>query len=641
MNARRTATCVIGFLAAAAAVTSTGAGEGHWTSSGPFGGEVRRIVIDPADSGTLYLATPQGVFRGNGLGRAWTEASGGLADRRVRDLAVDAAGALFVATPAGVFRSDDGGASWQPRNTGLPATQEVHRVAADPSTPGVIYAGLLGDAPVFKTRDGGESWSPASTGLGPVPPFVRGVDLLVVHPARPDNVWVSYFGRLHRSDDGGAHWRQATTEPVVSGSAILAFAPTDPDRIYAGGHFSAAFTSADGGATWSQIADRFDDIRSLLVEADRPGIVLGGTGDGRLLRMFAAGGRPPELVNGHAFRSAPVLALAPRPAGPPGGIVAGTSAGVFTSADHGRRWRESNQGLRALEIRRVVVDPADSEVVYAGSWGGGVFKSTDRGRTWQPASRRIDRPFIDDLALEPGEGTLYAAAQRLFRSRDGGATWKRVRVRSFARASSERHERIWIDEAHGVVYVGGGRTADVYRNPDQGRTWESLQQRPHFRSKQLNALTGDPDGVLYVGLTKGVLRSSDQGRSWDWRSRFVGPRAVVDLDVDPASPETLYAVLRSAGFRKTTDAGETWTVPRRDLKRNRLRALTVDPARPGTVYAATLASGVLVSRDGGATLSAVGDLAAGALDVTVDPADPSRLYAATDRGVYEIDIDTP
>ena len=80
--------------------TSVSAGTIHWTSTGPEGGTIHALAVDPAIPTTIYAVT----FGG------------------------------------GTFKSTDGGGAWSAVNTGLTA-MPVHALAIDPVTPTTLYAG--------------------------------------------------------------------------------------------------------------------------------------------------------------------------------------------------------------------------------------------------------------------------------------------------------------------------------------------------------------------------------------------------------------------------------------------------------------------------------------------------------------------
>ena len=120
------------------------AGQGVWTSGGPYG-SVKALAIDPSTPTTLYAATEYG----------------------------------------GVFKSTDSGGTWAAANTGLAAVYafgSVNALAIDPKTPSTLYAGTegLGDDGVYKSTDSGGTWAAANAGL-----TYKRVRALAINPSTP------------------------------------------------------------------------------------------------------------------------------------------------------------------------------------------------------------------------------------------------------------------------------------------------------------------------------------------------------------------------------------------------------------------------------------------------------------------------
>lgn len=77
----------------------------------------------------------------------------------------------------------------------------------------------------------------------------------------------------------------------------------------------------------------------------------------------------------------------------------------------------------------IAVDPNQSNIVYAGSWGGGVFKSVNGGKTWSFAGEGLGVLYIDSLAVDPEVSTtVYAGTHGggVYKSTNGGVSWYSV-----------------------------------------------------------------------------------------------------------------------------------------------------------------------------------------------------------------------
>ena len=129
----------------------TGAGIGARPGSGPNGGYVLSLAIDPQTPMTVYAGTDQGVFKSADGGQNWSPASSGLNSVVVQALAIDPAQPLTVyagtantAGTGGIYRSLDGGGIWKPANqglSGLPRVYCIQALATPNGGPSTIYAG--------------------------------------------------------------------------------------------------------------------------------------------------------------------------------------------------------------------------------------------------------------------------------------------------------------------------------------------------------------------------------------------------------------------------------------------------------------------------------------------------------------------
>jgi photosystem II stability/assembly factor-like uncharacterized protein len=106
-------------------------------------------------------------------------------------------------------------------------------------------------------------------------------------------------------------------------------------------------------------------------------------------------------------------------------VYAGTTKGLFRTANKGTTWERIGQSLPDAFVSSIVIHPTQSSVIYIGG-PGGVWKSADNGATWQAMNQGLATLNIRALALSPQNArTLYAGTNGsgLYRSTDEGATW--------------------------------------------------------------------------------------------------------------------------------------------------------------------------------------------------------------------------
>lgn len=157
---------------------------------------------------------------------------------------------VIAATFDGVFLSTDKGQTWKLvyRGTG-PAQSAILCLAFDPSAPATVYGGSLSG--MIVSRDGGAAWERLGGIIAD-----KAVSSLAVHPFDSKVLLAGTEGDgLFRSADAGASWSQVFTHATAEGNSVraVAFAPSQPDRIYLGTG-AGVFTSADAGKSWEKPA---------------------------------------------------------------------------------------------------------------------------------------------------------------------------------------------------------------------------------------------------------------------------------------------------------------------------------------------------------------------------------------------------
>ncbi len=235
----------------------------------------------------------------------------------------------------------------------------------------------------------------------------------------------------------------------------------------------------------------------------------------------------------------------------------------------------------------------------------GLLSPPAMAQTWTP----IGPPGgnVRALAADPRDPQLVylgTADGMLYRSEDGGASWRATRPGFPLRRVSL--DQVTVD-ARGTVLVGywevQGGGGGVARSADGGRTFTVLEG---IRGESVRALAVAPANpqVLAAGTRTGVFFSRHGGQDWT-RITPAGDanlRNVESLAFDPLDPRVLYAGTRHLGW-KTLDAGATWApVHGGMIDDSDVMTMTVDHWDPQIIYA-TACSGVYRSHDGGAAWS--------------------------------------
>ncbi|MBI4538048.1 MAG: hypothetical protein HY704_00890 [Gemmatimonadetes bacterium] len=258
--------------------------------------------------------------------------------------------------------------------------------------------------------------------------------------------------------------------------------------------------------------------------------------------------------------------------------------GLFRSLDAGRTWE--HRGLEETRhIARIVIHPADPEIVYVAAvghlWGPnperGVFRTRDGGSTWQNVLSIDENTGVIDLAMDPDDPrTLFAAAYErrrtsfgfngggpgsgIYRTLDGGVTWMRLTKGlpqgPLGRIGLDVHRRDG-DLVYAIVEAEAGKSQGVYRSTDRGETWEHLSDenpRPMYYS-QIRIDPNDPKRIYMLGASFYV--SDDGGRTFRerrWRGVHGDHHA---LWIDPN--DSNHVIMGSdGGVYASFDRTESW-----------------------------------------------------------------------------------
>lgn len=314
--------------------------------------------------------------------------------------------------------------------------------------------------------------------------------------------------------------------------------------------------------------------------------------------------------------------------GDPNVIYAGAaSGGIFKSIDGGVNWQPIFDKQPVSSIGSIAVAPSDHNVVWAGtgeafirsnvSQGDGIYKSTDRGKTWKnmglKESGRIGRIVIDprnpDIVFAAALGHCYGPQQErgVFRTADGGKTWKKV---------------LFVDENTGC--------SDIAMDPNNPRIlfagmWPML-------IRTWGKWSGGPGGGLYM--------SRDGGLTWKQLKGSGLPKTEIGkvaVAVAPSNSDRIYAMIeaKDEGLWRSDDGGNSWKHINHDhVLLNRPLYYTrcvVAPDDYNEIYFP--ATRFTMSLDGGETIKRFNPSGGDHHDMWIDPENPDRMIVGNDQVV--------
>ena len=349
----------------------------------------------------------------------------------------------------------------------------------------------------------------------------------------------------------GLTWR--LIGPFRGGRAVaVTGAIGEANTYYFGNTGGGVWKTTDGGLTWRSVSEKVKDmspsIGAIAVAPSDPNVIYVGTGEACIR----------------------------------GNIIAGN--GVYKSTDGGKTWNFSGLG-DTLSIGRLIVHPKNADIAFVAALGHpfgpnaerGIFRTTDGGKTWNKVLYKDENSGGIDLAFDPANPNIIFAAlwqarrspwgmdsggpgSGLYRSTDGGSTWKQLTGHGLPDGTLGR---IGIAVAYGnsnrIWALIEADKGGLYRTDNDGESWTLVNGDRQYRQRAFyyTHIFADPrsqDGV-YV-LNTGMYRSNDGGRTF--RPIRVPHGDNHGMWIDPTNPDRMIES-NDGGANVSTNGGASWT----------------------------------------------------------------------------------
>jgi photosystem II stability/assembly factor-like uncharacterized protein len=375
--------------------------------------------------------------------------------------------------------------------------------------------------------------------------------------------------------------------PEGNRATAVAGIPGKPNVWYVGAASGGIFKSTDGGIHWDAIFDSepVASIGSLAVAASDENVVWAGTGE--------------SFVRSHIS----------------------VGQGIYKSTDAGKTWK-----LMGLEktgrIARVEIDPRNPDVVLACALGHaygpqperGVFRTADGGKTWDKVLSVDEKTGCSDLGMDPNNPRIVFAGMwqieihtwgrtsggpgsGLFKSTDGGVSWKRLEGnglphspvgRIAVRVAKKDSKRVYaeIETGDGVPHPeveASGQLGQLWRSDDGGENWQmvnsdrQLRGRTHYYTRTEIAPDNE-DEVFFFSAS--FSRTLDGGHTLTKMPANPGGDNH-EMWIDPTNGDRM-AVVNDGGVNISVNRGHTWDHV--NLPIAQMYHVTVDDQIPYFVY---------------------------------------------------------
>ena len=605
-------------------------------SDGFFGtGSVGGIGVAESDPSIIYVGMGESPIRGNvshgdgmykstDAGRTWRHI--GLEDTRqiarVRvhpknpDLVyVAALGHTFGPNDQrGVFRSKDGGKTWDKvlfRNNKAGAIDLI----LDPSNPNTIYAGfwevfrtpysLESGGPgsgLFKSTDGGDTWTELTRNPG-LPRGIVGKVGITVSPVNPERVWAiveAEDGGVFRSDNGGRTWTKVNEQRDLRQRAWyytrIYADPQNVDTMYVLN--TGFYKSTDGGRTYTTINPPHGDNHDLWIAPnDNQRMIESNDGGANVTTNGGRRWTEQDQPTAQFYRVAldqdfPYNVYGAQQDNSTVRIASRTTEGGIDTS----HWYDVGGG----ESGWIAPHPKDSQIVFAGSYGGLITRYDHRtGQTrnvtawpdnpmgWGAEGMKYRFQWNFPIVFSPhDQNTLYTGGNVVFKSTNEGQSWEIISP------DLTRNDKSKLGSSGGPI-TKDNTSVEYYC------TIFTLMESPVQK------------GVIWTGSDDGLVQvTRDGGKKWE----NVTPPAsqmpewiqINSIEASPHDAATAYfagTMYKSDDLRpylyKTNDYGKTWKKIINGIPDNAFtRVIREDPNKRGLLYAGT-ETGLYVSFNDG------------------------------------------
>jgi photosystem II stability/assembly factor-like uncharacterized protein len=328
--------------------------------------------------------------------------------------------------------------------------------------------------------------------------------------------------------------------------------PGDKNVYFAGAASGGVWKSTDGGVVWKPVFDKqkSQSIGALAISPSDHNIVWAGTGESWIRSGISIGD------------------------------------GVYKSTDGGETW--THMGLELTgRVSRIIIHPTNPDIVYVGAVGHGygpqkergVYRTKDGGKTWEQTLFVNENTGVSEITMDPTNPNIlfagtwefviytwgkYSGGQGsgVFKSTDGGATWKRLTPAQGLPESPLGKIAVAIapsnpQRVYALIETGWNGKGSLWRSDDGGEQWKVvnyqhiLAERPHYYTRMLvSPKNADevyfPNNTMVVSMDGGLTARNIQAGGDNH-----------DMWADPTDADRMM-IGNDAAVMITTNHGRQW-----------------------------------------------------------------------------------
>ena len=248
-------------------------------------------------------------------------------------------------------------------------------------------------------------------------------------------------------------------------------------------------------------------------------------------------------------------------------MLSATGSGINNNS-----WNWLGPGNVGGRVRSIVIHPTQTDTMWIGSVSGGIWRTDDGGDSWSPVDDFMANLAIATMIMDPsnsnimyagtGEGFYNFDALRgegIFKSTDGGVTWNQL-------ASTNNSNFYWVNRlaitSDGAVLLAGTRNHGIFRSTDGGTSWT---QTLNDNIADIDFDPSDNNKAIAGGLWNGdTWYSTDGGQTWHtatFNTPGIAGAGRVEVAYAPSNSNIVYASVNvnKGELWKSTDGGQTYS----------------------------------------------------------------------------------
>ncbi len=553
-----------------------------WESKGlPDIGSVGKIVLDPNNDAVAFVgamgplfknSNNRGIYKTTNGGDSWEQVlfvsdSTGVIDMSIHPTngnIIYAASWERIRRPnrrqyggetSRIYRSTNGGTNWTELTNGLPsAASQKGRISIDisQSNPDVLYA-FYADAigniqGVYRTADGGNSWSAVNSNQLTDVGFHWWFGGIFVDPTNENTIYSVGFD-VQKSTNGGASWGISFPNVHVDQHA-MAFNASVSGQVLLGNDGGLYSSNNNGVSSIKDLNLPITQFYRFHVDAQNENKIYGGAQDNSTSRTTTGGLSDWNIIyGGDGFQ--PLVDPTNTNV-----IYALSQNGSFgKSVNNGATFSNATSGISGGDRKNwdtpITFDPSNSQTLYYGA--NRLYKTINAAGNWTAISPDLSNgPHTGNLTF----GTITTISVSPFNNAvifvgtddgnawvtlDGGNNWEEISEglpeRWFTKilASREDPNTIYLTISG---YRFGENSGHIYKSTNLGITWIDISG--NLPDIPVSDIEQDGFGNLFIGTDIGVLASNNEGISWSGLGENLPSVVVTDLHMHEAT-EFLYA----------------------------------------------------------------------------------------------------